>query len=112
MQALTKDALIAEVRKKVAQFPTALKAATRLGITPAQLSRTLNGQVNVIPARLVKAMGYQAVTMYAPTRRAKKPAAPAARAETPAAPKPPAARTPPPTPRPVDDGTIVIDVRG
>lgn len=40
------------------------KAAKALGVTAAQLSLTLNGKNNVIPARILKKLGYRAVTVY------------------------------------------------
>lgn len=45
------------------------KIAKALGVTPSQLSLTINGKTNVIPARILKKLGYQAVVAYVPAGR-------------------------------------------
>jgi hypothetical protein len=45
------------------------KAAKALGVTAAQLSLTLNDRVNVIPARILKKLGYESKVVYVPKGR-------------------------------------------
>lgn len=62
------DALHAEVKK----HPTRKIAASKLGCTEAQLSMTLNDKTDVIPARILKALKLQMVTVYVAKDDAKK----------------------------------------
>ena len=58
--------IISELKKFVAEYTNAAAAAKALGVTPAQLSTTLNKKVNVIPAKILKKLGYEARLVYLP----------------------------------------------
>lgn len=66
--------IIAELKKfcenpkfKVLGKYSQKRAAKALGVTAAQLSQTINGRNNVIPARILKKLGYQSMLVYVPT---------------------------------------------
>lgn len=97
MEPITKTELVEKVRAVVKTYPTHLKACQKLKVTPAQMSKTLKGKVNVVPDRLAKSMGYKPVVMYVPVTAAAKKAAAAKKTATKKTTEKKA--TPAPTPR-------------
>ena len=63
---LAMPAVLKLLKRFCKQYDTDAKAAKALKVTASQLSRTLSGNTNVIHARILKKLGLQAVTMYAP----------------------------------------------
>ena len=63
--------IIKELKTFVGGFDTSKEAAAALKVTPAQLSSTLNGKVNVIPEKILKKLGYKSALVYLPLKSAK-----------------------------------------
>lgn len=77
MNPVPAEQIVEELRELVKKHPSDKAATKAIKCTPSQLSCTLNGRNNVIPDRILKALGYTAQLAYfkigdAPKAKAKK----------------------------------------